>query len=288
LRKLLALLTLALCAACPSYNGFSDDFSAPGLFKLLEPSSAAASSAANVVLAGLFMPRLSLIEDTPALADEVAREPVSVEQICRALTQAATDHGIPAGFLARLIWQESRFDPQARSPVGALGVAQFMPRTAAAFGLDDPHDPLTSVAASARFLRQLRDQFGNLGLAAAAYNAGSGRVSKWLKGENELPNETENYVRIITGSTAKRWTSEEAIELHIALPRQAPCEGIEGLSRLNAHARLPVALSISATSLLAQADAARRSRLAAQRAAKSRKALMARASKGINRKIRDA
>ena len=277
MRKLLALLTLALCAACPSYNGFSDDFSTPGLFKLLEPSSAAA---ADVVLASLFMPRPSPADAAKTVPDEDASEPATVEQICQALVQAAVTHEIPKGFLARLIWQESRFDPQARSPVGALGIAQFMPRTAVAFGLDDPHDPITSVAASARFLGQLRDQFGNLGLAAAAYNAGSGRVSKWLKGENQLPTETENYVKIITGSAAKRWTLDDAIDLHVALPRQAPCEGVEGLSRLNAHKRLPVILSPSAASLIAQAETERRARLAAaKRAAKSKKTLKVRAKK---------
>lgn len=279
MRKLLALLTLAFCAACPSYNGFSDDLGGPGLFRLFEPSTA---SAAQLVLASLIMPMpsRSMVDDdppAPETSDELTREPVSTEQICRALTKAAMSHGIPTGFLARLIWQESRFDPMARSPVGAMGVAQFMPKTAAAFGLEDPHDPISSVAASARFLKQLRDQFGNLGLAAAAYNAGSGRVSKWLKGEEQLPSETQNYVKIITGSPAKRWTVADAIDLHVALPQRAPCEGVDGLSRQNAHARLPVNLSSSAASYIEQAETARR--LRAARSAKAKKTLMPRAVK---------
>jgi soluble lytic murein transglycosylase-like protein len=87
---------------------------------------------------------------------------------------------LPANFFARLIWQESRFDPVAVSRAGTQGVAQFMPATANWRGLSNPFDPLEAIAQSAKLLRDLRREFGNLGLAAAAYNAGSGRVHDWL------------------------------------------------------------------------------------------------------------
>jgi soluble lytic murein transglycosylase-like protein len=123
---------------------------------------------------------------------------------------AARAHGLPLEFFARVIWQESRFQPNAVGPVTrsgqrAQGIAQFMPRTAAERGLLDPFDPVQALPKSAEFLRQLRDEFGNLGLAAAAYNAGQQRVHEWLAGRRGLPAETRNYVLAITGISADEW-----------------------------------------------------------------------------------
>ena len=87
------------------------------------------------------------------------------------LAASANKSGLPVSFFANLIWQESRFVLRAVSPAGALGIAQFMPRTAVAVGLTNPFDPLKALPASARLLGGLFQRFGNLGLAAAAYNA---------------------------------------------------------------------------------------------------------------------
>ncbi|MBA7484060.1 hypothetical protein ES707_19583 [subsurface metagenome] len=143
----------------------------------------------------------------PLRANEpVVEGPVSpTHEFCHALRGAAEASGIPVPFFARLIWQESRFKSNEVSHAGAQGVAQFMPGTAAEVGLDDPFDPMKALPASAKFLRKLRDDFGNLGLAAAAYNAGPGRVQKWLAREGGLPRETRDYVRIITGTKAEDW-----------------------------------------------------------------------------------
>ena len=104
-------------------------------------------------------------------------QPVSTDTICSALATTAAQNDLPTDFFARLIWQESRFDPAAVSRAGAQGgVAQFMPATANWRGLSNPFDPLEAIAQSAKLLRDLRREFGHLGLAAAAYNAGSGRV----------------------------------------------------------------------------------------------------------------
>jgi hypothetical protein len=131
----------------------------------------------------------------------------SVDDICRALAQAAADNELPEEFLTRLIWQESRFDPAAVSPAGAQGIAQFMPQTAATRGLTNAFDPLQALAESASYLRELRTTFhGNLGLAAAAYNAGPDQVEAWLSGRRSLPAETQAYVRIVTGYAAQAWT----------------------------------------------------------------------------------
>lgn len=126
-------------------------------------------------------------------------EPKAVARICRLIELSAEAHGLPKDFFARLIWKESRFDPNAVSPAGAEGIAQFMPGTAALRGLADPYDIDQAVPASARYLAELRVSFGNLGLAAAAYNAGENRVSRWLARGGFLPLETENYVLDILG-----------------------------------------------------------------------------------------
>ena len=117
-----------------------------------------------------------------------------VTDICRTLAQAAADNDLPEEFFTRLIWQESRFDPTAVSPAGAQGIAQFMPGTAAMRGLINAFEPLQALRESASYLRELRTTFrGNLGLAAAAYNAGPGQVEAWLAGRSRLPLETQAY-----------------------------------------------------------------------------------------------
>ncbi len=125
--------------------------------------------------------------------------------LCGALEAAAARNGLPAAFFTRLIWQESRFDPTARSPAGAEGVAQFMPATAAGRGLGNPFEPARALNESAAYLRELRGQFGNVGLAAAAYNAGPGRVARWIAGTASLPQETIGYVTIVTGYPVSAW-----------------------------------------------------------------------------------
>src|SRR6266568_4057513 len=124
------------------------------------------------------------------------------DQNCLALAKAAATHDLPLDFFVRLIRQESNFDPNSVSHAGAQGIAQFMPGTARWRGLADPFEPLQSLYESARWLRE---QFGNLGLAAAAYNAGPRRVQDWLAGRGGLPGETRAYVRIITGRAAEEW-----------------------------------------------------------------------------------
>jgi hypothetical protein len=130
---------------------------------------------------------------------------------CKSLESAALMHGLPLEFFRRLIWQESNCDPNSVSRAGALGVAQFMPGTARWRGLSDPLEPTEALNESARWLRELSDQFGNLGLAAAAYNAGPRRVKDWIEGRGRLPNETRAYVRVITGRSVEEWigTSSE-------------------------------------------------------------------------------
>ena len=128
---------------------------------------------------------LSATPDKPA-PDAAAPTPPekasdAQNSMCLMLESAARSNGLPVEYFARVIWQESRFQPDAVGPVTrsgrqAQGIAQFMPGTAAERGLLNPFDPVQALPKSAEFLRDLRTQFGNLGLAAAAYNAGPRRV----------------------------------------------------------------------------------------------------------------
>jgi transglycosylase-like protein with SLT domain len=152
------------------------------------------------------------------------------DDVCRALEQSAAENALPVEFFARVIWQESRFDAKAVSAKGAQGIAQFMPRTASWHGLADPLDPIESLRHSAAYLHELLNQFGNLGLAAAAYNAGPARVSAWLLSHRALPAETRNYVALVTGWTADEWASSSPPEkADTTIPQGVPCTRLANL-----------------------------------------------------------
>jgi Transglycosylase SLT domain len=132
-------------------------------------------------------------------------QPETSSALTKMAEQAAIAHTLPTAYFLRLIRQESGFNPNSVSPTGAQGIAQFMPATASDRGLQDPFDPSQALPKSAELLDELRNKFGNLGLAAAAYNAGTDRVHKWLAGKSPLPQETIDYVRVITGHDAADW-----------------------------------------------------------------------------------
>lgn len=145
----------------------------------------------------------------PARADPpgAGPRPVTVGRICHLIETHADKNALPRDFFARLIWKESRFDPLAVSPAGAEGIAQFMPGTARMRGLANSFDVEQAIPASAKYLGEMKTGFGNLGLAAAAYNAGETRVSRWLKSGGFLPLETEDYVLDIMGEPADSFST---------------------------------------------------------------------------------
>ena len=165
---------------------------------------------------------------TPPAAEP--QNPPTADDICRAVEEDAAENGLPVEFFARVIWQESRFNALAVSRKGAEGIAQFMPRTADWHGLADPFNPVEALKHAAGYLRELRDRFGNLGLAAAGYNAGPGRVSEWLAGTRALPGETRNYVAVITGWTADEWASPSPpANADTTIPQGVPCARLANL-----------------------------------------------------------
>ncbi len=157
----------------------------------------------------------------PAAAPATTDPEAAQKALCTLIETAAKDNDLPVGFFTRLIWKESRFRHDAVSPKGAQGIAQFMPGTAAERGLDDPFDAAAAIPASASLLADLKRDFGNLGLAAAAYNAGRDRVSGWLDDSSTLPFETRDYVLAITGVSADTWADPESAP---ALPATAADE----------------------------------------------------------------
>jgi hypothetical protein len=163
----------------------------------------------SLFAAALFFASSALGQAQEQTAAGEEQEKLRVVDICETLERAARENGLPVAFFTRLIWQESRFNATAVSPVGARGIAQFMPGTADLRGLIDPFEPITSLEKSAEYLRELSTRFGNLGLAAAAYNAGERRLSDWLAGRGGLPRETRDYVRIITGHPAEAWAGDD-------------------------------------------------------------------------------
>ncbi|GGC47254.1 lytic transglycosylase domain-containing protein [Chelatococcus reniformis] len=143
-----------------------------------------------------------------AAAPGAAATETPEQAVCRIIDGAAKSHGLPPSYLTRLIYRESAFRATAVSPVGAQGIAQFMPGTAADVGLADPFDPEQAIPKAARFLVDLKRRFGSWGLAAAAYNGGPTRLANWLEGKGGMPTETRNYVIAVTGRSVDEWADD--------------------------------------------------------------------------------
>ena len=211
----------ALCAAllAASVEAAPRDAIAPGAVTSMAP-----------------LPRLAALPVTPAALDaRSSKSPATgdaactrdgtlcirsthhIGDVCRALETEAAASGLDPHFFARLIWQESRFRPDAVSPAGALGIAQFMPGTAALRDLSDPLNPAAALRASARYLAEMHDRFGNLGLAAIGYNGGEARAERFIARGTRLPSETRAYVRIITGHGAEDWRHDQAPDPDLSL-----------------------------------------------------------------------
>jgi hypothetical protein len=176
------------------------------------------------------VPAASSPADQPVQKTATPGNPPTPDDICQAVEQDAAENELPVEFFARVIWQESRFNAQAVSSKGAEGIAQFMPSTADYRGLVDPFNPIEALKHSASYLHDLKVQFGNLGLAAAAYNAGPNRVSAFLTNHRPLPGETRDYVAIITGWTADEWASTSPpTTLETTIPQGVPCTRLANL-----------------------------------------------------------
>lgn len=164
------------------------------------------------------------------------------QALCRLIETSARARNLPVPFFTRLIWQESSFRTTVISHAGAQGVAQFMPGTARERGLQDPFDLEQALPAAAGLLRDLSDRFGNLGLAAAAYNGGPSRVAAWLAGTGGLPAETRDYVVRITGRAAEEWAAQGTGAAGAAAPDPS---GPQSCLQVTASLRRPGAAAVA-------------------------------------------
>lgn len=135
-----------------------------------------------------------------AVADPARHAAAIPPRYSAKILELAARFDLSPALLEALVWQESRWNENARSPVGAQGLAQLMPGTARYLGVN-PNDPYANLEGGARYLREQLDRFdGDLEKALAAYNAGPGRVER----ANGIPNirETKQYVAAIMGRLA--------------------------------------------------------------------------------------
>jgi len=186
----------------------------------------------------------SLLERAKAALAESDAPLLSNDEVCTTLVEVAQANELPVGFFTNLIWRESRFDHAAISRVGAMGIAQFMPDVADALRLD-AFDPREALPASGRLLRTLRARFANLGLIAAAYNAGPKRVLDWLAERASLPKETRDYVNLITGRSVEAWRNAKAKTVVFEVPRQVPCHQTLTFSSIERAEREAQALTLA-------------------------------------------
>jgi hypothetical protein len=193
-----------------------------------EPLTSSTPVLASAPPAGIVLPPL---EETLEKATGILQVPIVAghslrltrSELCNTAAAVATANKIPTDFFANLIHQESGFQTHVVSRAGAQGIAQFMPMVAASYGLVDPFEPISALTASGKLLAELVAEFGNLGLAAAAYNAGPKRVQDWMAKRRRLPAETVHYVQNITGRSAEQWANQGVTETELEMPQHARC-----------------------------------------------------------------
>ena len=221
----LMLLCAALCIAIPTHAFSSED--SP---EKISSAGAAPATAVSTPPAGpvespapeTSEPEAASANTLSGLGPERPRN-FTRSELCSTAAAVAAANNLPVYFFINLIQQESGFQPHVVSRAGAEGIAQFMPRVAASYGLADSFEPISALTASGKLLAELVAQFGNLGLAAAAYNAGPRRVQDWLTSRGNLPAETRHYVHSITGRPAEHWARQDVTDAELRLPAHGRC-----------------------------------------------------------------
>jgi soluble lytic murein transglycosylase-like protein len=162
------------------------------------------ASALNSAIAGAPQPPSPSDAGTGPAA--LAPAPVPPDQIDNLVNQNSATWQVDPSLVKAIIANESGFDANATSKVGAQGLMQLMPATAQAVGVRNSYDPGQNVAGGTRYLRGLLDRFnGDVRLAVAAYNAGPNAVEKY--GDVPPYAQTQNYVQNVLGSYAKYRTT---------------------------------------------------------------------------------
>lgn len=154
------------------------------------------NQATTNVDAQIALPQLPAFTQSAAVSPTNTYAKASKPQLLNMISQIAHKHGVDEKLVKALIKQESGFNPSATSHCGAKGLMQLMPSTAKTLGVNDPYNPVQNVDGGVRHLKWLLSKYhGNVVLALAAYNAGSGAVDKY----DGIPPyaETQNYVKSI-------------------------------------------------------------------------------------------
>lgn len=192
------------------------------------PAQAAEVSAKNALVASIGPQRRAAPEAARCTRDGahcIARATYA-RDVCRTIERTAQANALDPAFFARLIWRESLFQADALSPAGAEGIAQFMPDTAKLRGLVDSYNPAEALAASAAYLADLVRDFGNIGMAATAYNGGEARAARFRAKEGGLAPETRAYVEAITGHSAEVWRDAPPARVDLALKGEGAFEAV--------------------------------------------------------------
>ncbi|WP_066805795.1 lytic transglycosylase domain-containing protein [Moraxella oblonga] len=143
------------------------------------------------------------------------------------IRSAAMRHGVDPALVKAIIHTESAFNPNARSPVGAMGLMQLMPGTARDMGVANAWDPAQNIEGGVKYLAWLQRQFTNRNHVIAAYNAGHGNVKKY----GGIPpfRETQNYVRSVSNRYATLYVYDANIRINnhttqLAMNQQQPIQ----------------------------------------------------------------
>jgi soluble lytic murein transglycosylase-like protein len=140
----------------------------------------------------------ALLNSAYAVSSSAAPAPLPTAQLEALIARASAENGEDPELVKAIVANESSFNPAATSPVGAQGLMQLMPATAAELGVTDAYDPAQNIAGGTRYLSELLQRFGgDVPSAVAAYNAGPEAIAR-----HELPSETRTYVQNVLASYA--------------------------------------------------------------------------------------
>ena len=160
------------------------------------------SNLTGVLFSHVLAPEVTATEHTFRIPADI---PTSGDpELDKIIFEVGEKQGVDPRFIHAVIWQESKYDTQARSHAGAQGLMQLIPATAKRFGCEDANDPVQNITAGTKYLSWLLKRFsGNVELALAGYNAGEGSVDKY----DGIPpySETQNYVKIISQRYGKTY-----------------------------------------------------------------------------------